>query len=420
MVVRGRDLFTAFVIMLGQMTFGTVMIYPSPAEEKIRRIHHMKDLVWSGYSGVCSLFAIAGSLLCRPCLRACENSRRRCVFFNALVGTIFWLLNTLVEMDMIYGYVARAALGFVIGLYSSLSPMFMVEVAPPGHSAFFGCMSQFGITFGIVAFQFLGAAVGFQFLNFLGAGICALQASLVYLIDESPAMAQNNAAPEAKAPSIFQWQHATGLFIGAFGMFLQQFSGINAILTNLATIMSDSGLNLDRNIQAGIATLAQLFSIFIGSLIMDRIGRKVCWTISCSMMALFLLLFGLNGLYKWTTWLPMVCIFLYRLGFGLGLAPIPWFICSEIFDDSLRAQASSVVGVSNWTFAFITIFLWPVIRDSPLLQPKPYGSMFLFTVICAIAIAFGLYFIPDPKKKEEIPSIVASTTDVLYTNNEDI
>jgi MFS family permease len=407
------------------------MIYPSPAEKKIRSVLSIQDskhdLVWSGYSSICSLFAIVGSLVCRPFLRACENSRRRCAFFNALIGTIFWLFNSLVELNIIYGYVARSFLGIVIGVYSALSPMFMVEMAPPGHSAFFGCMSQFGITFGIVTFQFLGAAVGFQFLNFLGAAICALQASLVWAIPESPAMALNNAEPEAKRPSIWKREHAKGLFIGGFGMFLQQFSGINAILTNLASIMSDSGLDLDPNIQAGIATLAQLFSIFIGSLIMDRIGRKVCWTISCTMMAVFLLIFGFNGLYthkngstRVTKLLPMFCIFLYRLGFGLGLAPIPWFICSEIFDDLLRAQASSVVGVSNWTFAFITIFLWPVIRDSPLLQPKPYGSMFLFTGICVIAIAFGLYFIPDPKPKEEVPPVSSLKTDVLYTNDEDI
>jgi hypothetical protein len=56
------------------------------------------------------------------------------------------------------------------------------------------------------------------------------------------------------------------------------------------------------------------------------------------MMAFFLLVFGLNGFCSWTKWLPVVCIFLYRLG----------FICSEICEDLSRAQASSVVGVSNW------------------------------------------------------------------------
>jgi MFS family permease len=417
MAITCRDFLTAIVIMLGQVTFGTVMIYPSPAEAKIREIHEMEDLIWSGYSSICSLTAIFGSLSCRPILRLCKNSRRRCVFVNAIVGTVFWLFDALVTFNIIYGYVARAFLGFVIGIYSALSPMFMVEMAPPGHSAFFGCMSQFGITFGLVTFQFLGAAVSFQFLNFLGAGICALQAGLIWLINESPAM-----SPEMNAenPSIWHLEHAKGLFIGAFGMFLQQFSGINAILTNLASIMSESGLDMDQNIQAGIATLAQLFSIFIGSLIMDKIGRKVCWTISCSMMAFFLLLFGLNGLYQWTTWLPIVCIFLYRLGFGLGLAPIPWFICSEIFDDLLRPQASSVVGVSNWTFAFVTIFLWPVIRDSSLLQPKPYGSMFLFTGICAIAIAFGLYFIPDPKERQDAIQDEVEKKEPLCVSGEDI
>jgi hypothetical protein len=64
MAIRRRDLFTAFVIMLGQVTFDTVMIYPSPAEKKIRSVLNLPDskyhLVWSGYSSICSLFAIVG------------------------------------------------------------------------------------------------------------------------------------------------------------------------------------------------------------------------------------------------------------------------------------------------------------------------------------------------------------------------
>jgi hypothetical protein len=112
-------------------------------------------------------------------------------------------------------------------------------------------------------------------------------------------------------------------------------------------------------------------------------------------MGIFLSLFALNSKYDWLPWLPIVAIFMYRLGFGLGLAPIPWFICSEIFNDELRPAASSIVGISNWTFAFITIFLWPVIRDGMTL----FGSMWFFTGIIVIAIVFGLMFIPVSRKK---------------------
>jgi MFS family permease len=387
--------------MLGQVTFGTVMIYPSPASPQIRAIHSIPDLHWSFYASVCSLFAIFGSLLNRYLIAWNHNSRRRTVFCNAITGAVGWLLNCLVKYNIWYGIGARVILGLVIGCYSSLSPMYMIEVAPPGHRGFFGCMNQFGITFGIVVFQFLGAVVSYQILNFLGAAVCIAQATLIYLVNESPVVAlKNNAEEEAvEIPSIFEWKNFKGLFIGAFGMFCQQFSGINAILTNLTDIMSGSGLDVDPNIQAGIATLAQLFSIFISSIIVDRIGRRACWTISCSIMGVFLPLFALNSKYNWLHWLPMVAIFMYRLGFGLGLAPIPWFICSEIFNDKLRPAASSIVGVSNWTFAFLTIFLWPVIRDGLTL----FGSMFLFTGIIVVAIIFGLIYIPDSRtgKQEE-------------------
>jgi hypothetical protein len=52
-----------------------------------------------------------------------------------------------------------------------------------------------------------------------------------------------------------------------------------------------------------------------------------------------------------------------------------------------------------------------VILDSPLLQPKLYGSMLLCTVIGAIAIAFGLYCIPDPKEKAKKNEIEQEMTE---------
>ena len=109
-------------------------------------------------------------------------------------------------------------------------------------------------------------------------------------------------------------------------MFVQQFCGINAILTNLSDIMDKTGLDIDGNYQAGIASCSQLIAVFVGAMIIDRIGRRITWIVSCSMIVVFLLIFALNVKFNWSTILPLICIFLYQLGFGLGMGPIPWFI----------------------------------------------------------------------------------------------
>jgi hypothetical protein len=62
------------------------MIYPSLTEAKIRQLHEMPDLTWSGDSFICALTAIFGSLSCRPFLRVCKNNRLRCAFVNAVIG----------------------------------------------------------------------------------------------------------------------------------------------------------------------------------------------------------------------------------------------------------------------------------------------------------------------------------------------
>lgn len=334
-----KELGYAMIIVLGQMSYGSIVCYPSPAGKGIRERHHLASdaTSFSFYNSISCLFAILGSFVTMGLYKLLHNSRKKTLFIIACLGVCCWLLNCLTKVHIGAGIAMRALIGVVLGCFSTVDPVYLVEIAPEGTSGFFGSLSQFGVCLGQVFFDFIGPSLTYMELNYVGAALDGLLALLCIIMIESPvveAMNKNlaNEDENKKKESVFKKKYAYGLVCGVLMMFFQQFCGINAILTNLADIMSRSGLDLDGNYQGGIATLAQIVAVFVGASIVDKIGRRITWIISCSFIVVFLLIFALNEKYNWSNILPLVCIFIYQFGFGLGLGPIPWFIIPELFN----------------------------------------------------------------------------------------
>ena len=166
-------------------------------------------------------------------------------------------------------------------------------------------------------------------VNYVGAGMSALQGILIWFICESPE-ANEGEIDEQPTIAVFKKKYAKGLVVGITLMFITQFAGINGILTNLSIIMSEGGLNINPNFQSAIAIAAQFISIFINFLTVERLGRRIVWIISSAVCALGLILLALNEKFHWSNIAPLVCIFVF--GFGLGLGPIPWYMVLELFD----------------------------------------------------------------------------------------
>lgn len=278
--------------------------------------------------------------------------------------------------------------------------MYLVEIAPNNLSGFFGSLNQIGIMTGMIFFDFIGPSLTYLELNYIGAALTALQAILIWFIIESPTVEilndQKTDKNDGKGESLWQRKYMFGLFIGIAMMFLQQFCRINAILTNLADLMNKSGLSMDGNYQAGIASCSQLIAVFVGAVVIDKIGRKITWLISCFFIVIFLLIFALNDKFNWSNVLPLVCIFLYQFGFGLGIGPIPWFIIPEYFNDDVRSTSTILVTASNWTFSFIIIFVWPAMEKSM----KMFGSLLFFMFVALLGIIFGFICVHEPDNKD--------------------
>ena len=407
MAICGIELVQALVIMLAPFNFGMIIIYPSPAGAEIRGHYKLSSnsFEWSFYNSVSCLFAIAGPFLTTFLLKLFHGQRKKTVFVIDCLAIAFWLLNYLTKVNIWAGIIVRAFLGVTMGAFSSIGPMYLVEISPRDSTGFFGTLNQIAIVVGQAFTNFIGSSLNYLNLNFVGAGIGALQAVLIWFIKESPVYNKNKAEQEQainvrseSKPKFLTKDNIKNLVVGVALFFFQQFAGINGILTNLSDIMSSAGLDIDPNYQAGIATLAQVIAALIASFIIDKLGRRNVWCISSASAAVFLLIFALNEKFNWSNVLPLIMVFLYQLGFGLGLGPITWFLVSEYFNDETRPTATMCCTTTNWLFAFIIILIFPQMKSSMGL----FGALMFFFAICILSLIFGIFCIYEPKKKNEM------------------
>ena len=399
MGVCSRQLFQATSIVFGSMTFGMVCVYPSPTANDIQARHGLTDtsIAWVFYNSISYLFGMLGAYLTKVILSAYKGKRKLTVFTIDCFGAASWFLNCLTKPSIYAGIFSRALLGITIGAFMTINPMYLVEMAPEKYQSAFGAMNQFGICIGDILCSILGPYIDYMGINYVGASICIFQAYLIWFIDESPAAGQTN-LNEKPICSIFQKQYANGLVVGIVLLFVSQFSGINAILSNLSTIMDEGGLKMNPNFQSAIALASQFLAIVVNFLTVEKAGRKIIWILSSAICAIGLLLLSLNEKFNWSNVLPVVCIFIYNFGYGLGIGPIPWFIVSEMFEVDARSAANSICILFNWLFAFIMVMVFPEMKKSMGM----FGVSLFFFGICIFSILFGIFKIPGEREASGI------------------
>ena len=388
----------ALVICLGSALNGDVGVYTSPAGKKIREIHHLSEdsFKWSFYGSIAFLFAAVGPFATKFCLNKFKGKRKNTMFVIAIISLCAWLLNCLTKVNIYAGWVTRALCGVSIGMFSAICAMYLVEIAPEGYSGFFGSLNQLTIFVAQAIFSFLGKVLDYMDFNYLAAAVSALLAVTIWFIEESPVV-EALKDEHKKEKSVFKPEYVKGILIGMAMMFLQQFSGINGIVCNLADIFRDAGLNLDPNYQSGISVCSLLLSCIIGSFIVDKLGQRFVWLLSSSISFAGTFIMALNDKFNWSNVLPLICIFVYNFGFGLGLGPIPWFVVLQLFPEEVREGGNTICVVSNWIFAFIIVMVFPTMRDSMGM----FGVMLFFACVCFLAIIFGVFLIKDPEPDEQ-------------------
>jgi SP family sugar porter-like MFS transporter len=129
-------------------------------------------------------------------------------------------------------------------------------------------------------------------------------------------------------------------------------------------------------------------------LLVDRLGRRPLLLASFAGMALSacaLSLFFARG--RTPPWLALVSLVGYIAFFSLGAGAIPWLMMGELFDDNLRATASSVATLLNWSCSFAV-----TLHFSAAVNALGASRVFiLFAGACAASSAFVWARVPETK-----------------------
>ena len=91
---------------------------------------------------------------------------------------------------------------------------------------------------------------------------------------------------------------------------------------------------------------------------------------------------------------------LYILAFSIGMGPIPWLVCTELYPSRVRSLAVSLSTVVNWASGFVVTMTFSAFSNAL----GEFVVLYFYATICLLGCLFAIFILPETKGKslEEI------------------
>lgn len=177
--------------------------------------------------------------------------------------------------------------------------------------------------------------------------------------------------------------------------FLQQITGINAVLYYAPTIFEKTGIGKDAAfIQAALVGLSNLVFTIVALSIIDKLGRKPLLIIGSAGLSLSLISLTLfSYLDKFSGVGVLISVMLFVASFAVSLGPVMWVFLSEVFPNKYRGIGISIAGVFASIVSFGVTFIFP--WELEFLGKTT--TFLLYAIFAVIALAFAIFVFPETK-----------------------
>ncbi|KWX14671.1 Transporter/ MFS family protein/Hexose [Giardia duodenalis assemblage B] len=194
--------------------------------------------------------------------------------------------------------------------------------------------------------------------------------------------------------------------------FLQQFTGINAVILFAGTFFSAAKMPDPALIGAIIIGAWNFTSTIVAIPIVERMGRRFLLFLGTfiliAMLVMLIPVYVVSNNNKGTAVLAfiMLGVLLYIFGFAIAPGPLVFTICGEIFPKAARVKFNSIAFAMHKLSSIIVVFTFPYMQDKLWLA---------FTIYLVVTIFFTIlswYIIPETKGKtlDEIEEVVVNET----------
>jgi sugar porter (SP) family MFS transporter len=337
--------------------------------------------------------------------------------------------------------VARFVLGLSVGTASFVAPEYISEQTPPrirgGTTTYNQVMVTLGILLAYIAGYGLSSAGGNWrwMLGIAAVPGAALAISMVFVpysprwlvskgrvdeardvlrrtredsdVDDELRSIQEEVDKESSwSPrELFGRQARPFMLVGIGLALFQQFVGINTVIYFATTILKYTGETLNQSVLLAVYVgVTNFVTTIIAVLILDWVGRR--WLLLGGTALLTLSLFALGAYFavpalnQGASWLGLVCVIVYIVGFAVGLGPVFWLMISEIYPLRYRSKAMAVATICNWGANFLVSYFF--LQEVAAIGQGP--TFWIYGVIGIGALAFFWFKVPETKNRslEEI------------------
>ncbi len=343
--------------------------------------------------------------------------------------------------------------GIAIGMASSLSPMYIAEIAPAPVRGRLVAVNQLTTVLGILCAQVVNwliaepvpldatgemiaaswnGQMGWRWMFWammIPAGLFFL---LGWLIPESPrwlivhgkdikaqtvlvrlggesyaaqeimrVQSTMNSSVQATFREVFKPKYSRVLIIGIVLAVFQQWCGTNVIFNYAQEIFMAAGYGVsDVLMNIVITGITNVVFTIVAMFLVDKLGRKVLLLSGAFGLAFIYLLLG-GAYFLHVSGVAMVVIVVLAIAcYAMTLAPVMWVVVSEIFPNKIRGVAMSVATFSLWAACTILTYTFPLLNSGL----GAAGTFWLYGGICVAGGIFVLFCVPETKGKslEEI------------------
>lgn len=433
----------SFAALLGALSMGLALGYTSPAflkmeEDKENPIldpdEGKRDKEKSMIASILAIGALIGGLLGEPCNKLL--GRRLSLIIYGAPFIVSWLLITFANGVTMLSF-GRFLNGLSCGLVSGTAPTYVVEIAPPQIRGLLGTCFQVMVVIGILLESIFGTFMSWRLMAGVSVIATVVMSTLMIFMPETPQWLLSKGRTDEAEKSLHQLRSGSineefnvmtqsanaaqnsgsgyswaviksrefykPMVFALLLMFFQQFSGINAVLFYQGDIFKTAAPKQNPAVLTIVVNVAQVIATIAGSLLVDRLGRRILLLGSGAGHTISLVVFGI---YKYTSsknadfqtnyaWLALVSLVVFISSFSIGYGPIPWMMIPEFSSAKVRSMIASIATTFNWTCVFIV-----TASVKPLLQAiGDAPTYWIFAVICAFSCLFVQIYLPETKGK---------------------
>lgn len=423
---------------LGGFLFGFDVAVISGAEQAIKRIWQLSDVLHGVAIGVALYGTVLGALF--GGIPAARFGRKKALLW---IGILYLVsaVGSAIAPDVYFFMAFRLLGGLAIGASSVVAPMYISEIAPAKNRGKLVATFQFNIVFGILMAYFsnyLLQGVGGEDSWRLMLGVVAIPALiytiLVLFVPESPRWlmvhkgdydtarktlevsdpAGVDEAIEALHRSIgetkqkaslsvfFSRRFSVPIFLAIMVAFFNQLSGINAIIYFAPRVFELAGIDKQGAFLQSVGIgLVNLVFTMLGLYLIDRLGRKKLLLIGSIGYIISLVSVAAAFYYNYLGGMIVPSLlFLFIASHAIGQGAVIWVFISEIFPNRVRAYGQSLGASTHWILAAIITTVFPILAVK--IGPAPIFAFFAFMMV--LQLLWVIFIMPETKGKslEEI------------------